>query len=154
MRRIVSVDRGEAVHLQAAVAAADLALDPMAVAQRESADDFRRDKNIGRALDEVPLRIAQKAESLAGNFDDPLGKDRLLLRIGLALGGWFGRGRLVVFRALRTILPPEPLLPVRTLESLMAVLSLKTIRGAAAAGAGQTARCFRGRSRPPKAGRR
>jgi hypothetical protein len=69
---LVSVDGGEAEHLKAAIAAADFAFDPMAVAKGEAADDLGGDEDVSGALDEVALGIAKEAESLAGDFDDAL----------------------------------------------------------------------------------
>ena len=48
-----------------------------AIAQTETADNFRRDENILRCLHKVAFRVSQKTETLAGNFDDAFAELRL-----------------------------------------------------------------------------
>ena len=50
--------------LRAAIAAAGLAINPHAIAELETADDFGRDENILRCLDEVAFRVAQETRNL------------------------------------------------------------------------------------------
>src|SRR5207237_9665875 len=70
LRRIFAIDREQLDQLRPAIAAAGFTVNPHPVTQGEAADDFRRDKNILRRLDEVAFRVAQKTETLAGNLDD------------------------------------------------------------------------------------
>src|SRR5207247_2167676 len=49
---------------------------PHSIAQRKTSHDFRRHENILRRLDKIPLRIAQKTETLTGNLDDAFAEFR------------------------------------------------------------------------------
>ena len=65
--------------MRATAAAPDFAVDPHAVAQSEAAHNFGRDKDVLRRLHKIAFWIAQKAEALAGDFNDALAKFRFAL---------------------------------------------------------------------------
>ncbi len=67
---LVPVDFGEPMQLRSSIAFAGLALDPLAIPQVITADNFRRDKDIARILDKAPFGIPDKAEAFAGDFHD------------------------------------------------------------------------------------
>ena len=79
---IVAIDLDEAVELRAAIAAPGLAFDPLAVAQVVAAADFGGDEDVVRMLREAALRVAEKAEAFAGDFDDAFGYTESLPRSG------------------------------------------------------------------------
>jgi len=55
--------------------------DPHPVAQSEAAYNFRGDKDILRRLDKIAFWIAQKAEPLAGDFNDAFAEFRFDLNL-------------------------------------------------------------------------
>ena len=56
-------------------------MNPHAVAQSETADDFRRHENILRCLNKISLRVPQESKAFARNFDDAFAEFRLALNL-------------------------------------------------------------------------
>ena len=103
--------------MRAAIAAARFAVNPHAVAELKAPDDFRRDENILRRLNEVAFGVAQKAEAFAGNLDDAFAElrfaGRLLAVWAAALGtvALLSRSRIFIGRIRRVHKSPGVLTP-------------------------------------------
>src|SRR5438552_849466 len=86
-RRLLPVDREQLGQLRTAIAAARLAVNPHAVPQTKTADDFGRYKNILWCLHEVALRVAQESKTFARNFNDAFAKFRFPLNLLAVFNG-------------------------------------------------------------------
>ena len=76
--------------MRTTAAAACLAVNPHAVAQGKTANDFRRDENILRCLNKIALRIAQEPEPLARNLNDAFAEFRFSLNLFAIFDRSFG----------------------------------------------------------------
>src|SRR5438477_57809 len=85
-RRLFTIDLQQLDQLRAAAAAPGFTVNPHAVTQGKTANNFGGYKNILRRLHEIALRIAQKSETLAGDFNDTFAE----FRFGLNLFATFG----------------------------------------------------------------
>ena len=85
-RRLVVVDLVQAHQLRPAIAATRLPLNPHAIAQIEAANDFRRDEDVLRRLDEIAFRVAQEPKTLARDLDHAFTELRLALHLAVLEG--------------------------------------------------------------------
>lgn len=72
---ISAFELGELIHLRAAIAPADFAFDPHAVAETVFTDDLGCDENVVVRLSEIAACFAKEAKTLAADFDNALGID-------------------------------------------------------------------------------
>jgi hypothetical protein len=77
--RIIAIDLGEPVELCTTVPTASVALDPLAVAEIVTANDLWSDEDIIWMLGEAAFRIANEAESFAGDLHDAFARAKIFL---------------------------------------------------------------------------
>src|SRR5436190_2170996 len=84
--------------MRTAVSEPGLTVNPHPIAQSKTTHDFRRHENIIRGLNEIAFRVAQKAETLAGNLDDAVAELWLALELTIfgGIGGLILIGTLLV----------------------------------------------------------
>src|SRR5438552_12003045 len=87
-RWLFTINLQQLDQLGAAAAAPGFTVNPHAVTQGETANNFGGYKNILRRLHEVALRVAQKSETLARNFNDTFAEFRFGLNLFAIFGSW------------------------------------------------------------------